>query len=278
MHPLLSVLLMVASAADSAPPSISHAPVRRIDPDSALVIKAHISDPSGVFDPSVSWRLDGESVFRRAAMVAKGPGDFETTIPGANLRSKSVEYFIEAFDEQGNGPARFGNPDKPIRVAIASLEEMAGAPPAPAPASPPTPAPTAAPAPVAKAAPPVAPAKVLPPAVPPPSPQPVPAPERKTVQVPLAQSDPTPSVATAAKTTVAAAPVERESRGPVVFGVIAAVLGGAGILVVAAAVVAAGVVGTVLYLNATGMAPWSQPAQKGVSSVDIQVSGPSPAE
>ena len=55
---------------------------------------------------------------------------YEAVIPAEQV-TKAVVYFIEAFDEQGNGPAREGTPEQPIRVLVYDPDE--GAPPPPPP-------------------------------------------------------------------------------------------------------------------------------------------------
>jgi hypothetical protein len=69
---------------------------------------------------------------------------------GANIPVKGdlCEYYIEAYDELGNGPGRAGEPDKPFHVDTSGAGGIAVAE-APAPAPAPAPPPKAAPPPPA---------------------------------------------------------------------------------------------------------------------------------
>lgn len=259
---LAAMTLLVLAAADAEPPTIQHFPVRRVDPGVALTVKARISDPSGVFDPGVSWRNAGGDTFKRVPMQAKGGSEFETVIPANAITAAAVEYFIEAFDENGNGPARFGNPQKPIRVAVATMAQMAGEP-EPAPVPPP----------VAGTAPqgqPVAPQHVQPQ-------QPAPPPPVKiivrTTEVPPQGMEPTP--------VNPATPQEEEGMTPKAVGLAALVVGGgavAAVLLVVVAAAAVGGIGALVYVaNGSPGAPWNPPASQGSTSVPVRARGPSPA-
>jgi hypothetical protein len=137
-----------AHAADTTPPVIEHTPLTSAAKGTRwLQVFAKITDESKFF-PQVFYRY--------------GPGDYQKPIDmksvkgekhqfGGNVPVKDsgayVEYYIEAYDELGNGPARSGDPEKPWRV-----DTSGGVAAAPAPAANPwvrtTPAPAPAPAPV----------------------------------------------------------------------------------------------------------------------------------
>lgn len=87
-----------------------------------MVVRATIKDPAGIFDPSLIYRLDAKGEFQRMAMLAV-PGEADTyvaTIPAVVLGEKAakVEYFIEAYDNEGNGPTTFGSEEEPVTLSI----------------------------------------------------------------------------------------------------------------------------------------------------------------
>jgi hypothetical protein len=135
-----ALLLVVASLAapglaraDSSPPVITHVRLERAPIGTALVVRAKIDDDSAIFAPSVSVRPVGKSGYDNLAMTLAG--DFyEATIPAEQVTA-DLEYFIEAFDEHGNGPAREGAPESPIRVVV--FDPGAVPPPPPPPPPPP---------------------------------------------------------------------------------------------------------------------------------------------
>jgi hypothetical protein len=148
---LALVLAAPARAADTSAPVVEHTPVASVVRGSKWVqIFAKITDESKFF-PQVFFRY--------------GPGDYQKPLDmkavkgqknqfGVNVPIKGdvLEYYLEAYDELGNGPSRSGDPDKPWHVDTSGNPPVAQATPAPAPA----------PAPKAEGAP-IAPPRPLPP-------------------------------------------------------------------------------------------------------------------
>lgn len=103
---------------DTVPPVIGHTPVAHAPRKSELIIRARITDESDVFAPSVSYRLAGQSERWRSVAMKSVEGEEDTytaAIPGSDVTG-DLEYFIEAFDALGNGPATVGRADAPLRV------------------------------------------------------------------------------------------------------------------------------------------------------------------
>lgn len=119
------------SKPDTAAPTITHTPPTGHDGTGPVVVEAQIVDDSGVFDPALLVRAPG-GVFERVAMkpVADKVDTFGATVP-EGLLAGDLEYLIEAFDENGNGPARAGDEVTPLRIA------RVAAPPPPPPPPPP---------------------------------------------------------------------------------------------------------------------------------------------
>lgn len=118
----------MAAQRDRKPPKITHTPVTQAVEGRALEIRAQIADPSGVFEPTLFYRSAGSREYLRATLVQTS-GDYVATIPAAAVVGE-IEYFVEAFDEQGNGPARAGSPAKPLVVKVMSAA-VAPTPPGP---------------------------------------------------------------------------------------------------------------------------------------------------
>lgn len=123
-----------AKAKDTAAPVITHVRVTEAPPGKPILIRARIDDASEIFAPSVYVRAQGGAEFITISMQ-RVQDAYEATIPSEQV-SGPLEYFIEAFDEEGNGPAREGSPDAPylIKMGSASL-----APPPPIVVPPPPP-------------------------------------------------------------------------------------------------------------------------------------------
>lgn len=108
---------------DVDPPAVTHDEVKSGRVGVPVVVRATIADPSGVFDPAVLYRVGGEGEFLRLSMEGgEGGGAYEAVIPG-EVVSDDLEYFIEAFDQRGNGPARYADADLPVKVPVLTTAE-----------------------------------------------------------------------------------------------------------------------------------------------------------
>lgn len=121
---------------DTDPPVITHTPVKQALQNKPLTISAKISDAHAIFAPAVYVRLERATDYDNIPMRPVGR-TFQAVIPASRVTGR-LEYFIEAFDVLGNGPARMGTPETPMRVeAVAKLPPVSLPPPVKA--SPPPP-------------------------------------------------------------------------------------------------------------------------------------------
>jgi hypothetical protein len=103
-------------AQDNLPPQIVHEPCEVYQKGRPYSVVARFYDESPIFDPKVIYRTGKVSDWRNASFRKKqGTDDFVAVIKARDLRGP-LDYFIETFDENGNGPARYGNPDAPVRI------------------------------------------------------------------------------------------------------------------------------------------------------------------
>ncbi|MDP2343196.1 MAG: hypothetical protein Q8O67_19720 [Deltaproteobacteria bacterium] len=101
---------------ETTPPTTPAPPTTTTEPVPCLIV-AGIADESGVFDPTLLFRLKGGAAFDRVPMKPMGadqPGRYEAVVPAAVATAGDVEYLIEAFDVEGNGPARAGTEAGPL--------------------------------------------------------------------------------------------------------------------------------------------------------------------
>lgn len=122
---VLSALALPSSArADGLPPTITHEAVTHAELNASIVFRARIEDPDAVFAPTLYYRyVGGDSSYAQLPLVRNPPS--EDWIATVNA-SGEFEYWMEAYDELGNGPARVGDPAKPLRVQIGSPAVAAG--------------------------------------------------------------------------------------------------------------------------------------------------------
>jgi hypothetical protein len=152
---LLAAIVVTATGAktpaDRIPPVITHTPPGTcpapVDGTAVpCVIEAVIVDESGVFDPTLLVRLHGTKAYDRVPMraVAGKEDTFSAVVPPNLAAAGVVEYLVEAFDVQGNGPARLGDEAAPLLLAPAKVvTTTVDPPPPPPPADRPDPGPTA---------------------------------------------------------------------------------------------------------------------------------------
>ncbi|MBS2023519.1 MAG: hypothetical protein JST92_14025 [Deltaproteobacteria bacterium] len=110
------------------PPVITHTPPApgSLPKGKAVTITAKFTDESK-FYPQIFFRY-GPGPYEKPIDMKKsktGKDMYEVTIP---YKTDTVDYYLEAYDDFGNGPARAGDPDKPFALKLG--EEAPPPPPA----------------------------------------------------------------------------------------------------------------------------------------------------
>jgi len=106
------------------PPSTSaeveeftHKAIKTADAGKPLVVDVQAPAKLGVTKVMVLYRRFDEEQFKRIEMVKTGD-IFEATIPGAEVRTSQIEYFIFAEDKQGDIVARAGSDQNPFNITV----------------------------------------------------------------------------------------------------------------------------------------------------------------
>ncbi|MCA1827274.1 MAG: hypothetical protein LC689_10105 [Myxococcales bacterium] len=123
---------------DHEPPILTHTPVITAKKGIPFTIAVNAADQSGVVGPTLYLRKKGApaSDYVSMRMSAAGPpGEYALEVPAALVSVDALEYYIEAWDEHGNGPARVGSPDNPLAVSVEQEKKVVIAPPPVAPAA-----------------------------------------------------------------------------------------------------------------------------------------------
>ena len=117
---------------DGEPPQLTHQFVAAGVRGKPLTIAAHAIDANGVFGPILSVRKKGlgagDYVPIKMAPSKIVPGDYSVDVPAALTNVDALEYYIEAWDIAGNGPARAGSADQPIAVTLDEEKKVAATP------------------------------------------------------------------------------------------------------------------------------------------------------
>ena len=109
----------IAIADDLEAPIIEHQPIREAPLYEAIHFRVQINDDSMIFAPSVYYRYAGQLEYRIIEMEETARA-YVAKISGSEVTG-DIEYFLEAFDEHGNGPARSASPKQPIRIAVGKI-------------------------------------------------------------------------------------------------------------------------------------------------------------
>ena len=120
--PALAVAL---PAEDTQPPVVTHSAVRNVVSGKPLRIVARIVDEhSAVGDAQACWRNLFHIEYECFPLKPGANDEFEAIVPG-NAVADGFAYYLEAWDSQGNGPARSGTPQSPHSVAVSEAETPA---------------------------------------------------------------------------------------------------------------------------------------------------------
>ena len=140
------------AAEDVTAPVIEHTPVSRIERGQKFVeVFAKITDESKFF-PQLFFRYGSTGEYQKPLDMKAVKGQKNKWGAAAPVKGDVLEYYLEAYDEAGNGPGRSGDPEKPHHVdttgdsgpvAAAPSPKQVEAPPAEPPKRTPPPAATA---------------------------------------------------------------------------------------------------------------------------------------
>lgn len=119
LRPFLASLALlatpaIASASDTTPPVIKHTPIVKLTRGENLTVTAQMKDESAIFGATLWYRAPGTLVYSSKEMIRKGEDVWGAQIP----TTTDVEYYIEAYDEFGNGPSWAGAPKTPFAVKV----------------------------------------------------------------------------------------------------------------------------------------------------------------
>ena len=125
---LIALLLILGhgapgfGAVDTEAPRIVHEPCEEFQGGTPFEIWARFYDDSPIFDPKVHYRFVLKPKRRNkvpwlsVSFTKDGPSQSFVAKLESGKQKARLEYFIEVFDENGNGPALFGTADAPIIV------------------------------------------------------------------------------------------------------------------------------------------------------------------
>ncbi len=121
----LTGLAVASPADDTEPPVVLVLPHDPLADGAGVVLKARVSDPSGVGKVVVHVKAEGDADYKTFAMEHAEDDEYVANLPARPKTGSRVSYFIEATDSHGNGPRQSGNPRSPF---VARLSDVPVAP------------------------------------------------------------------------------------------------------------------------------------------------------
>ena len=112
---------------DREPPVILPLPVEPTLFGEPLVLRARVTDPSGVREVRLLAKGEGNLEYVPVPMVEVDKDLYAATLPPAPERGSSVSWLVEATDGLGNGPRRAGNPGAPFVAPLLTGGRASGA-------------------------------------------------------------------------------------------------------------------------------------------------------
>ena len=106
------------SRKDETPPELQTVTAFPVSEGTPLDFLVEATDPSGVAAVRVQYRVRGGKSWGVLALTPSSPTQFSGSLAGVAALPPGVEYFVEAWDRAGNGPARLGSADKPRFVEV----------------------------------------------------------------------------------------------------------------------------------------------------------------
>jgi hypothetical protein len=111
------------SKKDETPPEVRTVTAFPVNEGIPVDFLVEANDPSGVAAVRVQYRVRGGKTWGVLPLTPSSPTQFSGSLPPLAALPPGIEYFVEAWDRAGNGPARLGSADKPRFVEV-----RAGAP------------------------------------------------------------------------------------------------------------------------------------------------------
>jgi tetratricopeptide (TPR) repeat protein len=103
---------------DTDPPQLTHAPVKKAVRGQPVRLTARIVDErSGVGTRQACWRNLYRREFECQPMAKIGEDEYGVDVP-AKAVSDGLAYYLEAYDNNDNGPTRSGAPELPNAVVV----------------------------------------------------------------------------------------------------------------------------------------------------------------
>lgn len=105
-------------ALDHDPPRLEHEAQHKVLHGQKLEITASATDRSPIKEVLLNYRVATNRGWTTVKMERTKDGRYIASVPSSVVVRPGVEYYVEAWDELGNGPGLKGSTRAPIRVTV----------------------------------------------------------------------------------------------------------------------------------------------------------------
>ncbi len=121
-EPLL-VARKTLAAQDHTPPEIILQTVDAVIFNMPLTIKVKAIDGSGIDRVDLYYRSPAQNTYESLPMQFEADQLYRAFIPVEKVDPPGIQYYIEAFDANGNGPSRQGSETSPLYIEVMNPDE-----------------------------------------------------------------------------------------------------------------------------------------------------------
>ncbi len=114
---LAAVILVPCAAVAADEPFIRHVPVTSAEAGAPLTVEVRSRHPEAMLHLRVLYRVIGRQAYEELELSRLPNGAFVADIPGSDVRSPGIEYYLAADAGPLRG-LRFASPDAPHRVRV----------------------------------------------------------------------------------------------------------------------------------------------------------------
>ena len=102
-------------------PEISHIPITKSGANEPIEVKAKIDNQNIIEKTTLYYQRGGESRWGNIPMVPKEGNLYQATIPGENIKSNRVKYYIEVVDKFGKQTVSKDREGEPFVIEIGKV-------------------------------------------------------------------------------------------------------------------------------------------------------------
>jgi len=109
---------------DTQPPVVIHSPIRRVEANQMISIKADIYENRRLKTAAIVYRPVGLGGWKVGQLKNRSGSLYEGIIPGRYVKKQGLEYCVIAIDEAVSGVGYCGLPKLPVRVEVIPNSKM----------------------------------------------------------------------------------------------------------------------------------------------------------